>query len=141
MHVRPQPCPACPYKKCVASGVWAAEEYEKLVEYDAPTSSQPPIPFMCHDSDRSVLDTLCAGWFHCHNSRGREFELLAVRLAEAFGKLDPSTIEDPEPELFASGVEAALHGVREIAAPSDQAQRTIDALLIKHGADLKTLDD
>jgi hypothetical protein len=33
------PCPSCPYRKDVPSGVWAPEEYDKLPAYDNDTPS------------------------------------------------------------------------------------------------------
>lgn len=56
--ILPGPCMACPYRKDVASGVWAPEEYVKLTLYDAPTCGQPFQPFACH----ATPDKYCHGW-------------------------------------------------------------------------------
>ena len=39
--VRKNPCPSCPFRVGVESGIWAAEEYQKLPAYDLPTPAQP----------------------------------------------------------------------------------------------------
>jgi hypothetical protein len=56
----------------VPSGIWAAEEYDKLPLYDGETFEQAPHLFMCHQRDGS----LCGGWLACHDPH----ELLALRL-------------------------------------------------------------
>jgi len=121
--IRPLPCEACPYRCDVASGVWATHEYEKLREYDAITPLQPFAAFACHASPNA----LCHGWAVVHNNRGREYELMALRL-EGF--------EGPMPEmvvpLFASGNEAADHGEADMEDPSVEARRTQQRLLSKH---------
>ncbi len=43
--VHPRPCSACPYRQDCPSGVWAADEYQKLIEYDKETSEQPMAVF------------------------------------------------------------------------------------------------
>lgn len=109
--VRQTPCPQCPYRRDVPSGVWAHEEYEKLRRYDAETPAQPVEGFSCH----ATPERYCHGWAVVHTSRGHECDLLALR----FG----GDVEIPEPAvpLFASGNEAANHGQRDIAHPSADA--------------------
>lgn len=126
----PRPCESCPYRKDVPSGVWAEAEYEKLRAYDRPTAEQPMEVFQCHqnskDDDRARV---CAGWASCHGTT-HQTDLLALRFAEAFGNMTPEAIAavrdytSPVP-LFASGEEAADHGVAEITHPSPQAQRLV----------------
>lgn len=116
------PCLACPYRKDVASGVWAEHEYDKLPPYDNPTAEQPFAVFACHASP----DKLCHGWAVCHSNRGNAFELIALRLVGS-----PEVPESKVP-LFASGTEAAEHGKRDISEPSARAQMTADRLLAKH---------
>lgn len=41
LTLRDNPCHSCPYRRDVPSGVWATEEYDKLLPYDADTASQP----------------------------------------------------------------------------------------------------
>lgn len=120
--IRAIPCRACPYRRDVASGVWAEEEYEKLRAYDAPTASQPPAAFACH----ATPEHLCHGWALVHSNRGLEHELLALRLCGT------PTLPDPVIALFASGAEAADHGQRDAMAPSATARTTIERLIRKH---------
>ncbi|QFS94637.1 hypothetical protein FIV07_28080 (plasmid) [Mycobacterium sp. THAF192] len=125
----PQPCRSCPYRRDAPSGVWAAEEYAKLADYDADTALQPPRLFLCHqtDADHPRL-RLCAGWVGCHGS-----DLLALRLAVSRGAIDPAdaasafsyTTTTP---LFDSGTAAAAHGTRDLASPGPGAQQAIDKI-------------
>ena len=57
------PCATCPYRTDVPSGVWAPEEYAKLLAYDEETAYQPLSVFLCHQVDGRV----CAGWAGCHD--------------------------------------------------------------------------
>lgn len=118
---RKTPCPACPYRRDVPSGVWAAEEYDKLRRYDAPTAEQPPQAFSCH----ATPERLCHGWAVVHSSRGHEFALLALR----FMFHDAQIPAGPAVPMFSSGAEAADHGQSDIDAPSPQAKTAIGTLL------------
>lgn len=105
------PCPSCPYRKDVPSGVWEADEYEKLPRYDKPTYAQPPQLFMCHQQNGCI----CSGWLACHDKG----ELLALRLHP----VDPTAYEYRSPvPVFADGWRAALHGVKDIANPGPAAR-------------------
>ena len=68
-----RPCGSCPYRRDVPSGIWSAEEYDKLPEYDGETWEQPPGVFMCHQRD----GRLCGGWLQTHDAD----HLLALRIA------------------------------------------------------------
>jgi hypothetical protein len=103
---------ACPYRRDVPSGVWAAHEYDKLVDYDRPTAEQPRAPFMCH----ATPEVYCHGWAVVHCSRGHENDLLALRVERFRGE-----IPEERAPLFSSGAEAAEHGKRDIDNPSDEA--------------------
>lgn len=129
--ILPNPCPACPYRKDVASGVWAPEEYDKLPPYDAPTGEQPFEPFACHASP----DYFCHGWAVCHSNRGGDKELIALRLAG----VGITEIPPPGVPLFASGQEASDHGRRDIY-PGEKAAATISKLLSRHER-LRKADD
>lgn len=60
------PCGTCPYRRDVPSGVWAAEEYDKLPGYDGDVPDQLRAGamglFMCHQRD----GCLCGGWLMAH---------------------------------------------------------------------------
>lgn len=133
--VRSQPCSACPYRRDVPSGVWVADEYIKLVQYDQPTPEQPLRTFACH----ATPEHHCHGWAVVHSSRGHEFDLLALRFAPPEGG-----IPEPGVPLFASGTEAAQHGLRDVDAPSPAAEDTVGRLLRKYdhimGADAVDAD-
>ena len=112
------PCRSCPYRADVPSGVWAAHEYDKLPGYDGTMPEQVEAgalgAFMCHQQDGQ----LCAGWVGCHGA----YELIALRMV---ADLDPTvwTYRSPVP-LFASGAEAAAHGLPEVSS----ARNTSDIL-------------
>lgn len=116
------PCGSCPYRRDVPSGVWAAEEYEKLPPYDRETGEQPPAVFHCHRQDGRV----CAGWAGCHDME----ESLGARLAASMGWIEGDALLGYETStpLWDSGAEAAEHGLREIGSPSPEAQRVIGKL-------------
>jgi hypothetical protein len=117
--IKRRPCPQCPYRCDVPSGVWAHFEYEKLRLYDAPTGDQPPSAFACH----ARPEQLCHGWAVVHTSRGHAYDLLALRLRP------PEPIPKPAVPLFASGNEAADHGQRDIDTPSDEAQKAVETVM------------
>jgi hypothetical protein len=107
--------------------VWSQEEYDKLRGYDRPTVFQPVALWLCHHHDRSSpRRRVCAGWAGCHDGA----ELLAVRVALATGLLSVAdaraleTYTSPVP-LFASGAQAAEHGLADLDAPSLEAVRAI----------------
>ena len=120
--VRSNPCSACPYRRDVPSGVWAAHEYDKLRDYDAPTAQQPFEAFACH----ATPEHLCHGWAAVHTSRGNEYDLIALRL---LGSPDIPVSDIP---LFASGNEAADHGQADIETPSTEAVQTVERLTRKY---------
>lgn len=118
------PCGSCPYRRDVPSGIWDASEYAKLSAYDGETWEQPPALFMCHQQDGQ----LCGGWLACHGPE----ELLALRVHAH--QLCPSVWRyAPRTPVFASGAEAAAHGMREHDAPGQAAQRKIAGLQRKRG--------
>ena len=126
----PRPCSSCPYRRDVPSGVWALEEYEKLPEYDGPTYGQAAGAFQCHQQDAR----LCAGWVGCHDME----QSLAFRLLARSGALADEEVEavldyTTDVPLFASGAEAAAHGLRELEAPGADARRVIGRLRRKTG--------
>lgn len=126
----PRPCGACPYRQDVPSGVWSPEDYAKLPGFDGPTWQQVPRLFQCHlhdlDDDHARV---CAGWAGCHDMD----ENMAVRVALASGEITVETAraicryESPV-SLFASGAEAAVHGMREIHNPSPEARAAMSKI-------------
>ncbi|WIB65271.1 DUF6283 family protein [Curtobacterium sp. MCBD17_040] len=118
---RPRPCASCPFRRDVPSGVWAADEYDKLTRYDGPTYEQSPRVFMCHQGRRNEV---CSGWL---GHTDEPWEMLAVRIGVLDGSLDPSCAEyTTTVPLFPSGTAAAEHGKREMLSPGADAARTID---------------
>ncbi|MER5378468.1 DUF6283 family protein [Streptomyces sp. NPDC002553] len=126
----PRPCASCPYRTDVPSGVWSEEEYAKLPIFDGPTWSQSPRLFICHqhsgDDERARI---CGGWAGCHDGD----QLLALRVAVAQGQITVEVAEairgytSPVP-LFASGAEAAAHGMRDVR-PGPEARRVMDKIV------------
>jgi hypothetical protein len=105
--------------------VWKADEYAKLPAYDGYTGDQPLGVFLCHQQDGRV----CAGWAGCHDMENT----LAIRFAVAEGRLDTETIEaifdyETDVPLWASGAEAAAHGLAAVYDPDADARRVIDNL-------------
>lgn len=116
--VRKTPCASCPYRRDVPSGIWSAEEYDKLLRYDGSISEQAVsgglAPFSCHQADGK----LCAGWAGHRDP----VDLIALRIAVSVGKVDPSAlVYETRVPLFASGAEAAEHGRRDIETPGPSA--------------------
>lgn len=106
-----RPCGSCPYRRDVPSGIWSAEEYDKLPEYDGETWEQPPGVFMCHQRD----GRLCGGWLQTHDAD----HLLALRIA----RVAPSAYDyASDVPTFSSGREAAAHGLRDIDTPGAAAR-------------------
>lgn len=121
------PCGSCPYRRDVPAGVWEADEYAKLPPYDGETFEQimkgATALFFCHQQD----GCLCAGWVGCHDMRHN----LAVRL----NQVAPETFDYQSPvPLFASGAEAAAHGLSGVAEPDARARRAIERLAKKREA-------
>jgi hypothetical protein len=124
ISVRKRPCPSCPYRRDVPSGIWQASEYDKLPAYDLDTAEQAIAGafnlFHCHSQPAS----LCAGWVGCHDMDNN----LAVRLHARH--IDPAVFAYVSPvPLFPSGAEAAEHGKRDLRAPGPAAARKVRQLL------------
>lgn len=122
---RARPCSTCPYRRDVPSGLWSAEEYNRLPAYDGDTAEQAYAGafhlFFCHKQ----TGDLCAGWVGCHDMT----ENLAVRVNDHRVDLDAVLGYVSPVELFESGAQAAEHGKRDIADPGPAARRRIDQLL------------
>lgn len=125
----PRPCSSCPYRRDVPSGVWHAEEYEKLRRYDGDIAQQPGGLFQCHQADAdSDTRRICAGWAGCHGEN-----LLALRLALIEQRISPAIFEaaiqyrSPS-ALFNTGAEAADHGQADINTPGLDALAAIDKI-------------
>lgn len=111
-----KPCGSCPYRKDVPAGIWDVSEYEKLRLYDNSTHQQPFGLFMCHQKDGCI----CGGWLLTHDRD----HLLALRLH--YQRLDASVWSyAPSIDVFASGNEAAEHGISGIENVSVAAQKKI----------------
>lgn len=134
----PVPCGSCPYRTDVPSGVWHSSEYAKLIRYDEPTAMQPLGVFLCHQVDGRI----CAGWAGCHDMD----QSLGVRIATLEGRLTPEQVDTlcayttPVP-LFASGREAAAHGLADVENPSPVARRTVSKILTRRTARGETHDE
>lgn len=122
---RKRPCMSCPYRKDAPSGVWHQEEYEKLPGYDGEIIEQIEANavrlFGCHQGD----GRLCAGWA-AYRDPG---DLLAVRLALSKGHISEAILDyTTDVPLWASGREAAEHGMAEIDAPGTKANKVVGKL-------------
>lgn len=118
-----RPCGSCPYRRDVPSGLWDAEEYQKLPGFDGDTSTQTASIFLCHRQNGRA----CAGWAGVHDME----DSLGLRLACSMGG-----VEDPEPfwdyqtdvELFDSGAETCEHGMEQIDNPTEKGRAAIAKL-------------
>lgn len=122
-HALPAPCKSCPYRRDVPSGVWSANEYQKLPAYDGEMVEQLAHGgtglFLCHQRNNA----LCSGWLACHGPGN----LIAMRLHA--GHVEPAAFDyRTDVPVFSSGMEAAAHGMRDIEAPSVEAGRMMDRL-------------
>lgn len=119
------PCGSCPYRRDVPSGVWDESEYEKLPRYDGDTFEQPPSVFMCHQQN----GRLCSGWVGCHDM----YHNFGLRIAVLDERITPDDLTvvveyTTGVPLFASGAEAAAHGMTAVESPPPEATKVIDKL-------------
>jgi len=123
-----KPCAACPYRRDCPSGVWDAREYVKLPTYDQEQGHEPFAVFTCHEARDGVA--VCKGWLDVHGFDN----LLAVRLAMMQG-VDVSGLRDSprtSVPLFSTGLEACLHGLRDLRRPKAAARLKSADLLRRH---------
>jgi len=119
------PCGSCPYRQDVPSGVWAPEEYAKLIGYDRPTGEQPMGVFYCHQQDGRI----CAGWAGCHDMDNN----LGLRIAAAFGHISQEVLVatltyTTKVRLFATGLLAAEHGLAAVDEPDERAKKVVSKI-------------
>ena len=124
INIQRAPCASCPYRMDVPSGIWATEEYDKILPYDNETMFQPPRLFLCHQQN----GCLCRGWLDVHGT-----ELLALRLGCIKGEIDPAELgkaldEGPAVEVFETAAEAAAHGRKSIKRPGAKAKRMVEKI-------------
>ncbi|WP_126977517.1 DUF6283 family protein [Frigidibacter oleivorans] len=116
----PAPCRACPYRTDAPAGAKAEDRYETLAAYDLPTPFQPEEVLMCDERK----GCLCGGWLMSHDRR----QLLALQLHA--DRVDPSVWDyAPDVEVFASGHDAADHGLSGLDAEDKQAPRRMAGTL------------
>lgn len=126
----PRPCTSCPYRRDVPSGIWAAEEYAKLPDYDHPTEMQPLGAFLCHQQD----GRLCAGWVACHDMvHSLGLRMLALQGGISGEEVHRTIIYRTDVPIFASGAEAAMHGLRDLKNPDEKARKLVAKLERKLG--------
>jgi Family of unknown function (DUF6283) len=122
LYAAPRPCNTCPYACSTPAGIWAASEYEKLIDYD--DNPGPYVVFHCHQETATGVATVCRGWLSVHP------DTLAVRLAIAQGRLTVDQRDAPPAvELYRSAAEAAAVGLAAIEAPEDAALRAAERLI------------
>lgn len=114
------PCGSCPYRQDAPSGLWHHDHYAVLPEYDRPLDEQPNRVFGCHQNDGK----LCAGWVAVHDME----QNLALRISLLSGWISIETFETcldyaTKVPLFASGLEAMRHGLRDYWDPDERTQR------------------
>lgn len=128
------PCVTCPYRRDVPSGIWAPSEYAKLERYDEPTGYQPAGVFHCHQTDLGdPRSRVCAGWAHLAS-----YDTLALRVAVPAGTLTIEQVEEiadyrSSVPVFASGAQAAAHGMMEVPSPGPAAEKAIGKIIRKRG--------
>ena len=124
MKPRNRPCSSCPYRRDCPSGVWAEEEYRKLLAYDGDTNEQVSKRafgvFCCHQGTSEI----CAGWAAVHG----DYDCLALRVAASMDPaVDVKAVLDytTDVPLWPSGTAAAEHGLRDIENTSPAARETV----------------
>lgn len=118
LAIPPRPCTSCPYRRDTPAGVWAAEEYEKLLSYADPNNPTLGV-FLCHHSDLNQpgRQAVCRGWLAV------EPDCIAVRLAVVRGQIPPDAPWEPvDVPLYESGAEAAAAGMAGVSNPSEAAR-------------------
>lgn len=125
------PCGSCPCRRDVPSGLWAKEEYEKLLVYDGSIAEQllrgAVGVFQCHQRDGN----LCAGWLACHGPDN----LVALRTTRL--PLDPAVFDyQTDVPVFTSGAAAYRHGLARITRPGKRAVAMVAGLVKKFGGRL-----
>ncbi len=128
LHMAARPCSTCPYRRDTPPGIWSADEYRKLPQYD---DAYQPVPalavFRCHQQNGTGVPTVCRGWLAVHPDSP------AVRLAILTGELTRAQRDTPvDVALYDSGQEACLAGLAAIARPSTKALRA-QARLLRRG--------
>jgi len=124
---RARPCPTCPFRRDCPSGLWAPEEYDRLLAYDGEIADQAMAgggldPFHCH----TAPDALCSGWAGHRPAH----ELLAIRIGVAVGRVAASVMRyTTTVPLFGSGAEAAEHGKRDMRHPGAAARRAVTKIV------------
>ncbi|ROR76057.1 hypothetical protein SAMN06295974_3795 [Plantibacter flavus] len=126
---RKTPCASCPWRREVSSGIWDRTEYEKLPRYDGDIADQEAAAvFLCHQPIGE--QHVCSGWLGHRDPQ----DLLAARLGVLSGELDVSAMEyTTDVPLFASGAEAAAHGLVDEGSPGTSARAVIDKILRLRG--------
>lgn len=126
MHVDARPCSSCPYACATPPGVWVAEEYERLPNWDE--GHYPPEAgiFLCHHSTLGKKETVCRGWLSV------AADSIAVRLAMMDGKITPEqAYAEVDVDLYATGQEACDAGLAGVEHPDAAAQKVIDKIIRK----------
>lgn len=125
--VRKNPCPSCPYRRDVPSGIWAENEYDMLPDFDGDSTQQVYSKhgmgvFHCHQADGH----LCAGWAGHRDPH----DLMALKIAVVNGVVDPGALDyRTDVPLFASGAEAAEHGKRDLLVPGTAARGAVGKII------------
>lgn len=127
LRPRPSPCASCPFRCDVPSGVWSAQEYEALRDYDGGADEQASsrhglFVFMCHQGD----DHLCSGWVGHRDPH----ELIALRIGVAMGRVVRDVFSySTSVRLFATGAAACKHGKIRITRPGAKAREMVEKIM------------
>lgn len=132
---RARPCRTCPYRRDVPSGLWDPSEYARLPGYDGDVPDQVAAGATALHFCNQRTGDLCAGWVGCHDMAN----CLAVRMQPGDVHESVYTYVSPVP-LFASGAEAAAHGLRDIEQPTAEAWQQLLAIR-RRAARRKTRED
>lgn len=127
LYAAPLPCVTCPYRTDTPPGIWSADEYEKLPQYDTDVDTDGDLvlaAFHCHQENATGVATVCRGWLSVHP------DSVAVRVALLDGRL---TVDQRDAEvgveLYGSGQEACEAGLAGVAEPPHEARLAVDKLV------------
>ena len=123
LHVNPNPCDTCPYRKDTPSGIWHRSEYEKLPQWDDPNKFAGV--FHCHNQTED-RPTVCRGWMEVHEANLQV--RLCARLQIEFNEHNSQPTAVP---LHESGEAAMQAGIKAIRKPSAKAKLKVGKLLRK----------
>lgn len=107
-----RPCDACPYRRDTPPGIWAREEYERLLVNDS--DPMRGATYGCHLNTARPADDAqpCAGWLADQKRRGTpsiQLRMVLITTPDAMALYEK--IDDAAPNLYGSIAEMVAANV------------------------------